>query len=178
MKNADLEEFVLWKTQDLNIEIKKINEKLINQYGSHTEIIPFCADIKNMYTELPHEDILKAVRFILNRCQEKTRRKHVTIEKSKQGDAFIGKSAITKTTHACFSFDEIENICKFDLDNIFFKSNGQILQQIKGVPMGSPCSPTLAICVCSYYEHLLMQKLRKYEFNNITYDCTPILGAI
>ena len=44
--------------------------------------------------------------------------------------------------------------------------------------MGSPCSPTLAICVCAYYEHLLMQKLRHYEFNNETYDCTPILGAI
>ena len=23
----------------------------MNQYGSHTEIISFCADIKNMYTE-------------------------------------------------------------------------------------------------------------------------------
>ena len=44
--------------------------------------------------------------------------------------------------------------------------------------MGSPCNPTLAICVCAYYEHLLMQKLRHYEFNDVTYDCTPILGAI
>ena len=50
---------------------------------------------------------------------EKTRREHVTIEKIKQGDVNIGKSAVTRTTHVCFSFKEIEDICKFDLENIF-----------------------------------------------------------
>ena len=178
LKNADLDDFILWKTQDLNNEIRKINLKLRGQHGNNTKILPFCADIKNMYTELPHEDILKAVRFILEKCKSKTRRSNVTIEKCKQGDAIMGKSVITRTTHICFSFKEIEDICKFDLENIYFKSNGQILQQIRGVPMGSPCSPTLAICVCAYYEHLLTQKLKRYEFKNNTYDCTPIMGAI
>lgn len=129
-----------------------------------------------MYTELPHEDILKASQFILKRCKQKTRRSHVTIEKRKQGDTNIGKSVITKSTHVCFSFNEIENICKFDLQNIHFKSNGQILQQIKGVPMGSPCSPTLAICVCAYYEHLLSQQLKEYSFKIKHIIVHPSLG--
>ena len=71
LKNANLDEFVLWKTQDLNREIKKLNSNLRIQHGTDTQIIPLCADIKNMYTELPHEDILKAVKFILSKCRKK-----------------------------------------------------------------------------------------------------------
>ena len=119
LKNANLDEFVLWKTQDLNREIKKLNLNLQIQHGTDTQIIPLCADIKNMYTELPHEDILKAVKLILNKCRKRPRREHVTIEKRKQGDVYIGESAVTRTTHVCFRFKEIEDICKFDLENIF-----------------------------------------------------------
>ena len=46
LKHAELDEFVLWKTQDLRNEIDKINIKLRSTHGRNTKIIPFCADIK------------------------------------------------------------------------------------------------------------------------------------
>ena len=32
--------------------------------------------------------------------------------------------------------------------------------------------------LCEYYEHLLMQKLKAFEFQNHSYDCTSTLRAI
>ena len=31
-----------------------------------------------------------------------------------------------------------------------------------------------AICICTYYEHLLHEKLKQFEHNGEIYDCTPI----
>ena len=55
-------------------------------YGKNTNFSILCGDIKNMYTELPHDEIIKAVEFMINRTKAKTRRKHVTIERKKRGE--------------------------------------------------------------------------------------------
>ena len=145
-------------------------------YGNNTQFSVLCADIKNMYTELPHDEILKSIKFMLDRAKMKTRRKFVTIERRKKGDINLGKtSAVTSSTHTVLSFDEIYNICKFDIENIYFNSLGQTLHQTRGVPMGSPGSPSYAICICAYYEHLLHEKLRKFE--DTTEDLTPTIRA-
>ena len=72
------------------------------------------------------------------------------------------------------SFDKIYDICKYDIENTYFESLGTLLHQTRGVPMGSPGSPSYAICICTYYEHLLHEKLKRFEHNGEIYDCTPI----
>ena len=76
------------------------------------------------------------------------------------------------------SFEEIYKICEYDIKNAYFTSLGNILKQIRGVPMGSPGSPNFAITICSYYEHLLHQKLKRFRFKNHYYDCTNIIKAL
>ena len=71
---------------------------------------------------------------------------------------------------------EIYSICKFDIENTYFNSLGQTLHQTRGVPMGSPGSPSYAICICAYYEHLLHEKLRKFE--DTTEDLTPTIRGM
>ena len=60
-----------------------------------------------MYTELPQKDIIKAIKFAIDRCKKHTRRSHVTLEKKKRGGIRLGKSAETKSTHVTLSFKTI-----------------------------------------------------------------------
>ena len=100
---------------------------------------------------------------MLDRCEKTSRRKHVTLEKTPRGDIHLGKSGADISTHATLSFKQIYDICKFDLENVYFTSLGQTLKQTKGVPMGSPASPNMAICICAYYEHKFMQKNKEHK---------------
>ena len=164
IKHSETNHFTLWKTQDMKSCIKQIQKDLQQVYGKNTNFSILCGDIKNMYTELPHDEIIKAVEFMINRTKAKTRRKHVTIERKKRGEINLGKtSAVTSESHTVLSFEKILEICKFDIKNTYFTSLGQILHQTKGVPMGSPGSPIYAICICAYYEHLLHKKLKNFE---------------
>ena len=176
LKKSDTKHFTLWKTQDLRPTISSIEAELKTNFNDDTKIMAHCADIKNMYTELPHKEILKAVRFFLTECSKKTRRKHVTIGIYKDGGIHLGRSK--NTDQVCLSFEEIYKICEFDINNCFFTSLGKILRQIRGVPMGSPASPNLAIAICAFYENNFNEKLSNHNYKNKFYDCTPIVRAI
>ena len=52
-----------------------------------------------------------------------------------------------------FDFDTLFEIVNMDLSNAFFTVGDVLLKQIKGIAMGSPLSPILAILVCAYYEN-------------------------
>ena len=49
---------------------------------------------------------------------------------------------------------------KFDLENTFFSLGNKTLHQKKGIPMGSPISPILAILVCAFYENNFLKNLK------------------
>ena len=122
-----------------------------------------CADIKNMYTELPHDVIVKSIHFMFHKIKllRKYRKyRKISIPRSKHGKAFFGYSQNYRT-YITLSFNEIISISTFDINNVYFTSLGQVLHQIKGVPMGSPGSPSYAICICMYYEN---------QFYNSIYD--------
>ena len=57
----------------------------------HTRIIPFCADIKNMYTELPYEDILKAIQFILKDVNKKPEGAMLQLREENREIPILGK---------------------------------------------------------------------------------------
>jgi len=176
IKQSGTKNFTLWKTGDLRACLMEIQRKLREKYGTNTRFLSLCADIKNMYTELPHDMILKSIKFMLDKCQQHTRRGHVTLERLKHGQISLGRTAATTpTTHLTLSFSQLMKLCKFDIENTYFTSLGKILKQKRGVPMGSPGSPSYAICICSYYEHLLYERLKRYDFNGDITDCSDIV---
>ena len=51
------------------------------------------------------------------------------------------------------SLSQLSEVLKWDIAHIYFTLGDHILRQTEGVPMGSPCSPTLAVALCMHSEH-------------------------
>ena len=127
------------------------------------------ADIKNMYTELSHDAILTALRWLLG-VSARSRSKRICIMRKGRGGVRWGRSydACNATTMA---LDELYHIIQWDLDHEVFALGNMVLRQLFGIGMGAPTSPSLAILVCAHCEH---------EFFASVYDAchfTPQLVA-
>ena len=72
LKKSPIQSFTLWKTTDLVPKINKASRKLQQTYGSNTNLICYCADIKNMYTSLPHNAIITSIQFMIE-CFKKNK---------------------------------------------------------------------------------------------------------
>ena len=106
-----------------------------------------------IHTSLDHASITTAVTDVLKHVSKNTRRKEVMVPKSKMmGTPHLGRSSSVDDKAVTFTFDELLDIVKFDLNNAYFRIGDTILQQRVGIPMGSPLSPALAQIVCAWYE--------------------------
>ena len=48
---------------------------------------------------------------------------------------------------------QLRSVLLWDIEHIYFTVGNQIMQQCQGIPMGSPCSPALAVLLCTHLEH-------------------------
>jgi hypothetical protein len=69
MKRVRLDKTVVWKTMD----VAKMMEDLDGWIGEKEEEIMMVGDIKNMYTELPHKEIVKVTEWLLDQVKELVR---------------------------------------------------------------------------------------------------------
>ena len=165
LRQSKMRSFTLWACKDMTATLKRFQQDLKNTYGPHTRYMAYCADIKNMYTSLPHDAIIDAIRFAIQYCMDHTRggrRKALTFELKKRGRIAFGKST-TSYTHASLTFKQIYEICKYDITHAYFTTLGQTVRQILGIPMGSPGSPAYAICICMFYEHKFHTSLHHFS---------------
>jgi hypothetical protein len=74
----------------------------------------------------------------------------------------VGANTNTQTW-VTFSFQDLEDIVRFDLSNAIFTTYDSVLKQNVGIPMGSPLSPVLANLICAYHE---VHYLREQRLDN------------
>ena len=155
LKHSKTNSFTLWNTKDLLPTITHISNTLKHTYGKNTKLLSYCADIKNMYTSLPHDTIIESIKSAIalftktkmgRRC-----RSGISIERHAHGCVRPGR--IQNSSYVTLKLEDIIRICTFDIKNAYFLCLGKILHQTVGVPMGSPGSPAYAICICMHYEH-------------------------
>jgi hypothetical protein len=115
-------------------------------------VMAVAGDIKQMYTELPHDFILEAVDWLCDTFFKQTRRQHVSAPRFARTGAHGGRDT-NDATMVTFSLKELREIIEFDLKNAIFTVGDIMLQQTIGIPMGSPISPILAVVMCAYSEH-------------------------
>ena len=65
LKHAELKSFKLWNVQSMTSTQRQWQSEL-RPFGPHTRFLAYCADVKEMYTGLPHDAIIRAIEFVLN----------------------------------------------------------------------------------------------------------------
>jgi hypothetical protein len=154
LHNSKANHFVLPRTQDL---VPVLSARLQADRSAFSKAgISFApGDIKEMYTALPHADILKAIKWLFSMSRSRTR--YISVPINTKGTPHYGKPS--SKDMIAMSFDLLQSIVEFDLQHsIFSLGRSTLLRQHIGIGMGSPLSPALAIIVCAYYEHMFLAR--------------------
>jgi hypothetical protein len=145
--------FNITATHDLKVFVESLN--LRNACDWH--LISF--DVKNMFTELDHLDILTSLEWMLSLARKQLKSNIFSIFKSGSKEVFMGHSS-SKKQLAVFRLKDILQFAKFELENTFFRVGTTIiLKQKKGISMGGYQSPPMAMIVAAAAEHKWMSSL-------------------
>jgi hypothetical protein len=125
---------------------------LNNAYGSETVLHTWAADVKEMYDWLPQDDIIKAIKWVLDYVKRRYRRDYVSVNFKSTKSSHLGRS------YECdefvnLSFEMLFSICVFEISNALFTFNKSVFLQTLGVPIGAPGAPGYSMAVCIYFEH-------------------------
>jgi len=154
LKHAPIKHFTITKTHSTMDFIKNIdlldNEKNILIKG----------DIKEMYTNLDHEELIKTIDWFIINYKKYTKEDFISIKQKGKIETYTGSFNGKKNNlFKLLSLNEIKEIAIFDITNAYLKIGKFVLQQIKGIPMGSPLSPILAIMYCARAENYFIETL-------------------
>jgi hypothetical protein len=129
----------------------------------------YTGDFSTMYTMIPHDDLIRAVRVACNEAFEwnasnsrrplsETRlcwsKSRVTWKASKPG------STHSDSEHS-LDVDGIVDIVSFLVSNTFLVNGAMLRRQKLGIPMGTNCAPILANLYLYVYESNFIDKLSK-----------------
>ena len=133
--------------------IAKNKDKVISdlEYLNHTfyakSVMSF--DFKKLYTNLPHDKVIEKISDIIKRCYNEKKVEFINISKSLNASWSSKKSR----NGWSFTYDDVIEIFKYLINNIYIKFRGRIYRQVIGIPMGSDCASQIADLFLYWYEH-------------------------
>ena len=94
MKHSDLRSHTLHRVHDMAPHLHAWWGDLHDTFGPHTRFVLYLADVKEMFTNLPHLEILKAIDFIIAACRNPRRgpRGSLRIALDPHGSVEFGKA--------------------------------------------------------------------------------------
>ena len=117
-------------------------------------------DVKNMYTNISHDQLKVAIDWVLGLASAHLPTKQGMIASTKRIPTFTtryGANTQGKTMlwdqYVHFTMHQLREVLLWDIEHIYFTVGDCIMQQCQGIPMGSPCSPALAVLLCTHLEH-------------------------
>ena len=162
--SSESEHFNLFSTYETKDHLQKIfgKIKLYNELYDSPCVQVFSGDVQRLFTELEHSTIISALKWSLMK---------ITQTKHGRGRNFVTLNLNDKKNHRIgpkyddnglvqISFEDIFNICLYDMKHVYFKISDSFILQIFGVPQGSPLSPPLATCVLIWIENQFMESIR------------------
>ena len=174
--------FTLHKLHNLKHRVAEAQTTMRDIYGENTEIKLFCTDVQQMFTNLTHEGIKKATRWMLNTLKDqkqyttrggipRTPRKHrknkITLV-TETDEVYWGQSTHeahqkekatgSKEDIIIFNFDDLMQIIHFDLNTAYSTVGKTILEQQHGCPIGGILSCFYANIYCAWTEYIFMKK--------------------
>ena len=160
IRQLQADTFTLWTAHSIRKPILHAVQSLQESdwaSGSNVSILAVAADVKDMYSNLLHVDIMAAVAWALKMFRSQTRRDRVNVQRRGQPQGRTGpvydnnlRVEVTLSSIGCY----IEGL----LALCFFTCGESILRQRCGIPMGSHISPPLAIVTCMYFEYIYVKR--------------------
>ncbi|GBG63867.1 hypothetical protein CBR_g39648 [Chara braunii] len=133
--------------------------KRLHGWASHLEkghgVMTASFDIKNMFAELPHAAILESLEWMIRMMEAKGfDRVNVNCRGKKPA---MGRQ--NRNGHFPVKFDCIRKWVRYELEFSYSLAEGELIQQIQGIPMGGHTSPSLACILCVHGEAQFMYEL-------------------
>jgi hypothetical protein len=149
----------IFSTKDMLPNLLQKYEMVKNIFGENTEYFTYAGDIKEMYTHLPQNVIIEAIKWVLCIIQTKSRRMEVSVNFQDSKRNRLGKSY----SFVCITFSQIFAVCLCDITRCFFVLSSTVFKQIFGIPIGSPGSPAYSMIICIFYEWKFLQSIYDYQ---------------
>ena len=108
-------------------------------------------DFSTLYTTIPHQKLKSRHATIIRNSfiHKNENRRYQFLVLGREGPYFVKEHSDSKNK---YTEDDIINMLKFLVDNIFVVFGGKVFQQIVGIPMGTNCAPLLAGIFLYTYE--------------------------
>lgn len=130
-----------------------------SEFGEFGDVDIFSFDVKNMYTELRHQDVDNALYQFLQLVRSRLHTLSFHVHKSrKRKNAFVGVNPGSSLFYS-MPFRILHKYVLWELDNNFFWAGNVLLKQSIGISMGGSCSPVLAQILCTWCEYTWLSSL-------------------
>ena len=130
--------FTSWDVRDITPKLREWYASMHNTCGADTRFLKACADAKETYAAIPHNYLLWAIEYIIDRCENtnpRARRKAICLERAARGSIKSGRSP-NGSQFVNLTFVDVMVIVGTDIRTCYFVSLNAWLLQIVGVPMG------------------------------------------
>lgn len=142
---------------DNSVNVLEAIEEL-NEEGKNKRIQGY--DFKTMYDRVDHDDLKMKMKWVVAKCfKDKPNKKIYISKKIASWKAPISEKKKAET-HS-FSKEEFYTMICFLIDHSYIKIGSHIFRQIKGIPMGTSCSPYLANLYLYAIEFAFLEKLTR-----------------
>ena len=167
IKTTSMDSFNLNNMSDLKQHVHNANQHLSASHDNVAKLVSF--DVKEMYTALQHQSIIKAVQWYFDRLNRLHRQCTITINK-KTNVCRYGTPYDHETTMS-FTLQQLFDVIQCDLNSCYLTVyQSIIMKQEVGIPMGSYLAPCMAIMTCNYYEHVFAHHNHpSFTFRGIRY---------
>lgn len=122
-------------------------------------------DFATLYDNVPHEDLKKEMKWVIDFCfkDKPNKRMYIDMRPGKLASWRAPSSPIRKESTLSLTKESFHEMICFLIDNSYIKIGSHIFRQIKGIPMGTSCSPFLANLYLYAKEFAFLGKLTKTE---------------
>lgn len=150
----------LWATNELKTKVSISNHENDKVMKKDMIWLLQLADVKEMYTQLPHDECVKALKWVFNKYNQRfpgsAANAIFSINRNDHNDIKPGLAQIY-SKYAQVSFEDIMSVMEFGLTQNFLSLGKMVLKQIIGVVIGWNFGPILAMLICikrEYYKNL------------------------
>ena len=157
----------MYKISELPVDLKSAEKKLASSYGGNTNLVVVQTDIKQMFTNLDHEHIKRAVDWLVDQnikiMTRKTRNKpFINISTTKTSDGkydMYWSRAKGNCGWRSIDIPSLLDVVNIDLDNAFQTIGGKMYKQNFGCPIGGKLSAIYANVLCAFDENSFFKSL-------------------